>query len=274
MAGNTISIKDTIDSLTLNALDPDSVISNCPRWYLKKLAVKGITEFTTKDTAEVGALRMSVDDNNRITYPADYVKLLRLSEILIPSGKLHVIGVDASYSNANTYLLDNLGRILLDSNNVELTGSGDEDIDHEYGVFDYSNCGGYLDNQFYYGAWSDYGSYCSYHNINPSFVRDITYREDDTNGVIQLSGRKVETVVLEYVTNPILNGNPDDMTIDTFFGDALEKFIIKEVVLPRRSITQSNKYIAKKEFEEALLLAKLNRLTPNINEISSTTNLM
>jgi len=276
MASVFRSIKEIIDSLELNKLDSDNVISNAPRWYIKKLAVKGVKEFTEKETAQVGSLRMTVGDNNQITLPADYVKYLRISELNVDTGMLHPIAVNGSITTANSYLLDNLGKILLDDDGVELTGSGDTDVDRFNTSYDfnYSGCGCYLDPQFYYGNWGSYGGYCDYYNINHSFVRDISFREDVTNNIIQFQGRQLETVILEYKIDPLKNvGDVEDLEIDELFGDALEKYIVKEIVLPRRSVDKGNKYIAKQEYKEAILKAKIEKLTPDINSLTSTTNL-
>ena len=87
----------------------------------------------------------------------------------------------------------------------------------------------------------------------------------DDNGIIQLSGRKLDTVVLEYAYDVLKNvGSVDDLEIDTFFGDALEKFILKEIISPRRSVGITEKEVARRDFREALLKAKLNSLKSGI----------
>lgn len=272
MAANYVTVNSIIDSLELLTKQEDSYLSNIPRPMLIRLARKGLKEFVLKYTNEVRALIMPVKDDNSIDLPHDYVKYMRIS-YLTDCGKLVPIGVDTSISISNTYLLDNFDEILLDNNDVPLLGSGDSGINRECTSysFDYSTCPQYGNRRFY----SDYYG-GNNQNINNSFLGEITFKEDTVNQKIQFSGTKLEQVVIEYSINPYANvGSLDDLEINIFFADALEKYVYNELVKHKRNevVPANEKLRAYKDFKEALLEAKIHKNMPPLADIKKVTNL-
>lgn len=272
MAANYVTVNSIIDSLELLTKQEDSYLSNTNRSMLIRLARKGLKEFVIKYTNEVRALIMSVKDDNSIDLPHDYVKYMRLS-YLNDCGKLVPIGVDTSISISNKYLLDNFDEILLDNNDIPLLGSGNEGISRECTSynFDYSTCPQYGNRRFYSDYYAD-----NRQNINNSFLGDISFKEDVINKKIQFSGTKLDKVVIEYSINPYANvGSLDNLEINIFFADALEKYVYNELIKNKRNevVPANEKLRAYKDYKEALLEAKIHKNTPPLADIKKVTNL-
>jgi len=274
MASITRSVNDIIDSLVAESKQNDSYLSNTPRWAIQKWVRSGLQEITEKYVSQVRALRLPVTvTSNSVELPLDYVKLLRISEFT-ENGVLIPIGVDASIMSGNEYLLDNLDNILLDSDGIALLGSADTGINREYYTFDYTSCPYYGSQQYYNGGYSDYAAYWEYYNMNNTFAPAVRYTLDEFNNKIQLSGRNVGEVMVEYSFNPIMSvGSMSDLQIHRYFADALERYAYNELVAKKRSVPLGEKERARRDYREALMLARLTKDSPSINAITFVTNL-
>lgn len=273
MASINRNVNEIINFLKAESRNEDSYLSNTPTWSIQMWVRKGLQELSEKHIAQVRALRLPVTSSNTVDLPLDYVKLLRISEFT-DCGKLIPIGVDASIMSGNEYLLDNQDRILLDNNGLALLGSADSDIERECYLFDYTSCPYYTDPAYYNGHYNGYSAYSSYYSVNRSFAPNVRYRVDEYNERIQLTGRNVSEVMLEYKFNPILSvAEMGDLEIHRYFADALEKYAYMSLVSNKRSVPLHEKERARRDYREALLLAKMNKEAPNINAIMFTTKL-
>jgi hypothetical protein len=275
MASVNRKLSEIIDALEIATYDSDSLIHNVKRSVLQRYAVKGLREFIEKSKiGEVRGLKRDVYENNSIDLPEDYMKYVRISEVT-DCGKLVPLAVDASISTANVYLLDHLDRILLDDDGVALLGSGDEDINRNCTIdFDYSNCPFYGNTDYYSGYYGNYASFFQYRNMNNTFVPDVKFKEDVFNNKIQFSGRQLTEVVVEYIYDPMKSaGSVDDLDIHAMFADALEKYVIKEIIGNKRSVNLGEKERARRDYREAILEAKIAKNIFTSDDLSSTTNL-
>lgn len=270
MASIDRNVNDIINFLVAESKQDDSYLSNTPRWSIAMWVRKGLQEFADKHIAQVRGLRLPVSDTNTVELPLDYVKLLRISEFT-SDGRLIPLGVDNTVMTGNSYLLDSLDQILLDGDGLALLANSDHDIDRNSYVFDYSSCPYFADPHYYsYG----YTGNVDYHNINHKFSSGVRYRVDEFNGKIQLTGRDLGEVMLEYKFDPLKSvGKMSDLTIHRSFANALEKWSYMSIISAKRSVPLHEKERARRDFREALLNAKLSKETPNINAIMFTTNL-
>jgi len=84
----------------------------------------------------------------------------------------------------------------------------------------------------------------------------------------------LDEVVIEYVTDPLKGvGNIDELEINASFIEALEAWIYWKIIIRKRSVPRGEKMNAKRIFKEALLNGKLAKNTPNLNDLTSGTNL-
>ncbi len=268
------SVSEVIDSLDIEAQDPDSFLSNTKRYHIAMIAREGLkTMMDESATAEVRGLKMNVTEKNYIDLPLDYVKYLRVSE-LTDCGKLIPIAVDATIHTANSYLLDNLDRILLDDDGVALLGNDDDDVDRNCYNFDYTGCPSYYDTRYYHNYYGSYGLFNQYYSINHSFSGGVKFKEDKFNNRIQFTGKKLTQVVVEYVADPLKSvGHVDDLEIKTQYADALKKYVYKEIVGRRRSVPMNEKERARRDYREAFINAKIATNIFSISDLTSTTNL-
>ena len=262
------SLNSIIDNVYLETLSEDSYLSNSPRYMIQRFARLGLKELSLKgQSPTVKALRLAVNDSNGVTLPRDYIKYLRVSWIN-EIGDLIPIGVNNSISTANQYLLDHLDNILLDNNDIELLGSGDQDIDREALRFDYSTSPFFGDPHFYDGRYLNNSV-----NINQTFKGGVEFKEDKINDKIQFAGTKLETVVLEYLYDPFKNvGDVEELEVNQMFGYALEKWIYHEMISNKRSVPDREKYRAEKALKKALLEARISNNIPVLLDIVKMTN--
>ena len=270
MASNTKSVNEIIDSLMIRfTLNEDSYLSNVSKYLIQEYARLGVREITEKHTAQVKGLRISVTDSNSIALPHDYVGMLRVSE-LTTCGTLIPIAVNMKMSVASAYLLDNLDRIMLNSNDVPILSSGDSGIDRTCSYsFDYSTVPYYADSENYTQSATN-----SYMSINNTFSSGVTYKEDLESENIQFSGRQLDEVVLEYTYNPVSSiGDITKLTVHELFADALEKWIYNEIVSQSRNVQPYEKSRAEKALRKSLLEAKLSKNGLKVYDLISVTNL-
>lgn len=275
MAAAHTPVNDIIKRLVSLSKLPDTYFSNTPRWAIQEWARYGVLEFTKKYTSRMRAIRMTVEENNWVQLPDDYVKLLGVSEFG-DCGKLTPIGFDPSIMSTNVFLLDSDGKKLLDHKGSPLLGSGDDDIDRDCYSYDYSNGCYYNDYHLYTGYYTSYSSLAKYYNINDSFAREVKYTLDENNNKIQFSGRDVGEVVVDYVYDvEKAITSMSDLEIHHMFADALYEYVYYNILSQKRasSVPMAEKEMSRRKYEKALTKAKLHAFAPTVSLLKHVTNL-
>ena len=263
------NVNEVIDNLLLMSKDESSHLYDVPPFLIRSFARKGVREMVMKQIGNVRGLRIDVNTvTNTVELPQDYVKYIRVSKVN-ECGTLQPIAINNNTMTASQYLRDHLNDILLDSDGIPLRGSGDSDIDRF--------CTSYsFDNSVSSNTTDAYISTSYYTNINNTFVSGVTFVEDDTRGILQLSGTGVESVVVEYIFDPYKEtADKDDLEINTLYADALERYVYKELISRRRSTTVDSleKVRAERDYNKAIFEAKLYHKTPALQDIIRVTNL-
>jgi len=275
-------LNDIIDNVYLDTMDEDSFISNTSRYHIIRFARQGLKELTAKFTSEVKKIRLDVSSSNTVILPHDYIRYLRVSEVT-KSGKLIPISIDTSIMVGNTYLLDNLSRILLNDNGIPLLSSADYDINRttEYS-FDYSTCSGFGDYHYYNGAYTvgDYSNggtsafphdYERHIQIDNVVASGVGFREDPNEGILQMQGRKLDSVVVEYMYNPAKSIHDlDKLEIEEVFSRTLEKYIYMELITRKRTVPNIEKEKARRDYREARMESKLT-MSPTVDDVMRIT---
>jgi hypothetical protein len=268
------SVNDIIRSLYLDTLDNDNYLAGVKRYVLQRYARLGVKEFTSKFTANSKSALLPIVDHT-VKLPNDFLRLWRLSKIN-ECGLLTLLSSSNKIPIAKSFLLDDQGVQLLGDGGEELMGDSDFNMDGNgcYLPFD-DNSHRLLTNSSCYST-GYFNPSNQFYNINPTFVRGLSYRVDPDKGIIQLYGdvSKTKNVVVDYSFDVTKNiSTMDNLKINTLFSNALEKWVYYEIISRKVSVPLNEKLRAKKELRETLLDAKLSKNMMSVQDIIKITNM-
>lgn len=237
------SLKDIINELLGDTIDPDHHLSNTKRSTLVMKAKNGIRVLSREIKKTVLAMEVTISPKLYIPLPQNYMDWVRVS-VVQPDYRLKALKINYEMPTAVGYLQDHDYDLLFDSNGEILSADSSNLFNKPYKK-QYSFC-------------KDGGQY-------GEFVID------ERRGVIGFSSDLVDKeVVIEYISDGIdmANLKEEEITIHKNIKDALLKLVYKECIIGRRTVPQNEKYRATQEYKAALHTAKKDNLHFNIAELA------
>ena len=225
-----VTLKDIVNNFMLMYVGDTNLVNNVKRYTVLFHAKRGIQEITYDALRNIKVLQMTMDDNLRFILPSDYINYIRIS--VEKDGVLYPLHENSKINYASEYLKDNSGDLLFDQDG-EVLEAGNSQLDRarlaglpkqqfiDSGLR-YGQWGWNLDGSWYfsYGIGGYYGLDTENANINDSF------RINKSAGVINFSsGVKAQSIVLEYVSDGMENGNDDSVSINKLAEDYLYSYI-------------------------------------------------
>ena len=249
-----VTLKDIVNNFMLIHVGDNELINNVTRYVVLFHAKRGIQEINYDALRNIKVLQQNVGDDLRFILPPDYVNYVRIS--VEKDGVLFPLHENDKINYASEYLKDNNGDLLFDANG-EVLEAGNSLLDRNrlaglpkqqflYAGARYGQWGWNVDGDWYfdYGIGAYYGLDTSQANINDSF------RIDKKSGVINFSsGVKAESIVLEYVSDGMENGDDDSVSINKLAEDYIYSYI-KWAILHNR--VDAQEYVIRRARREKM----------------------
>ena len=256
-AMNYVGLRQVIDDFIVT-MDSDDFVSNASDAAIRNIALRGIREFGFDVTSKVRSLRRTVQANNTITLPDDYVDLIKIG--VVSDGVVYVLGenknlnismsIDTPVSDTDSALgpldlpgniIDNRSRDISDTAGNE-GGSGD---DYDYYVFQ---------NYLYQGGLG------RLYGMGGGHLRG-EYRIDLDQNRIELSTNDgVSEAIIEYVSDEARNSFP---VIHVYAEEALRSYMYYKLIERKSTVPAGEKSRARSEYynERRKAKARLNNFT-------------
>ena len=211
---------------------------------------------------ELKILQLDLDDNLRFILPSDYVNWVRISQYL--NGVLYPLTENIQTGWANTYLQDNNAKILYDQNGNVLKPQFSQ-LDNSFASGAktiYLNDNSPYDGQegwcvdgcwyFDFGIGSRFGLNTETANSNP------TFSINKQSGVINFSSiGSGASVVLEYVSDGMENGDDANISVNKLFEEYLYAYIRYSILNGRLGVQEYIVNRARKDKSSLLRNAKI-----------------
>ena len=226
-----VSLYDIVNNFMLMYAGNHSLVNNEERYKVLFHAKRGIQELNYDAFKEIKILQLTVCNTLRYVLPSDYVNWVRIS--VHKNGLLYPLTENIQTNWSSAYLQDNNCRILFDQDGNALSPQFSE-LDYEritgseksiylnagnpfHGYEGYC-CDGYW--YFDYEIGARFGLNTETANANP------TFSIDKKSGVINFSSDMAnQSVVLEYVSDGMENGNDTEVTVNKLFESYIYAYI-------------------------------------------------
>ncbi len=240
-AMNYVGLRQVIDDFIVT-MDSDDYVSNVSDAAIRNIALRGIREFGFDVTNKVRSLKRTVQSNNTIELPDDYVDLIKIG--VVSDGVLYVLGenknlnismkLDTSDSTSDSQegplnLLTN--EIANRSRSIDDTeGNDSQSNDYDFYVFQ---------NYLYQGGLGRlYGA-------GGGHLRG-EYRIDLDQNRIELStDGNVSEAVIEYTSDEARNSYP---VIHVYAEEALRCYLYYKLCERKSSVPAGEKARARSEY--------------------------
>ena len=249
-AMNFVSLRQVIDDFIIT-MDGDDYISNASDAAIRNIALRGIREFGFDVSSRVRSLKRTIQSNNTVILPEDYVDLVKIG-VVDSEGIIRVLGqnknINYSFKDTSTAgngdssqgPLNNPSNLI--QNREESKGatannsSGGGDFDHY--IFENYIFQGGIGRMYGTGGGHLMGEY----RIN----LDQNRIEIDTE-----SG--ITEVVLEYIADEARSTNP---VIHVYAEEALRSYIYYKLCERKSTVPANEKARARREYYNDRRLAK------------------
>jgi hypothetical protein len=251
-----ISLKDAINNFMAMYVGNDKVVNNVQRYEVIFHIKQAIKMLNYDALRSIKTIEMSVGDNLKFILPSDYVNYVRIS--ILQDGLLRPLYENRKANTALGYLQDNNNNILFDYNGEILIGTSKLDLDRlnktlYEGPGRCNGCYGWcVDGLWYFGyevgaKWMVDPSELS---AGPSFRVN--------NGVIDFSsGVSGQTIILEYISDGMENGNDADITIHKFAEEFIYRYVKWSLLNNKYGVPIYERNLARSEKQAELRNAKL-----------------
>jgi|TARA_R100000030_G_scaffold79606_1_gene62489 hypothetical protein len=243
-AMNYVGLRQVVDDFIIT-MDGDDYVSNVSDVAIRNIALRGIREFGFDVTNRVRSLKLSVESNNTVTLPDDYVDLIKLG--VVTDGIVYVLGENKNLNMSMAVVTGSdagegdsqLGPLNIEANEIadrdrsvaDTAGtSGDGDKDYDYYVFQ---------NYLYQGGLGRlYGA-------GGGHLRG-EYRIDlDQNRIEMSTEDAISEVVLEYVADEARNTFP---VIHVYAEEALRCYLYYKLIERKSTVPAGEKARARAEY--------------------------
>lgn len=249
-----VTLKDIVNNFMLMYVGDNELVNNVSRYKVLFHAKRGIQEINYDALRNIKVLQQGVDENLRFILPPDYINYVRIS--VEKDGILFPLHENTKINYATEYLKDNDGDLLFDVNGEVLeAGNSQLDRDRLAGLpqqqfldsgVRYGQWGWCVDGDWYfgYGIGGYYGL-----NTETATIND-TFRIDRKSGVINFSsGVNAQSVVLEYVSDGMENGDDDSVSINKLAEDYIYTYI-RWAILDNR--VDAQEYVVRRARKEKM----------------------
>ena len=258
-----ISLEDIVNNFMLIYQGNHELVNNLNRFQVLFHAKRGIQELNYDALKEIKILQLDLDSNYRFILPSDYVNWVRISQW--KNGVLLPLTENIQTSFAAAYLQDNNSNLLFDQDGNVLSPQ-DSEVDlariTSGGRSIYLNSNSLFDGQegynvdgcwyFDYAVGARFGLNTETANVNPVFTID------KKGGVINFSSSGgVMSIVLEYVSDGMENGNDASVSLNKLFEDYIYAYIRFALLNGRLGIQEYVVTRARKDKSSLLRNAKL-----------------
>lgn len=260
MSMNYITLRQVIDDYILT-LDGDDYVSTASDVAIRNFALRGIREFGFDVTSKVKSIKRTVESNNTVTLPDDYVDLIKVGTV-DDDGLVYVLGQNKNLNYSRRYTtaqntadsdggpLDIEENIIIDreDSKTPTTGTtGEVDVvdgfdSYIFRNYIYENSLGRL---YGFGGGQMEGDY----RINL-----------DQNRIELEVNSGVTEVVLEYVADEARSTNP---IIHVYAEEALRSYIYYKLCERKSTVPANEKARARAEYynERRKAKARLSNFT-------------
>ena len=257
-----VSLEDIVSNFMLIYQGNNEILNNLERYQVLFHAKRGIQELNYDAMKEIKILQLTVDTQIRFVLPQDYVNYVRISHY--NNGVLYPMTENIQTMWSSAYLQDNNSKILFDINGnvtkpensqVDLSRQGGGMTQMYLGTGPYNGQMGYCCNGewfFEYGIGSSFGLNTETANTNPLFTinkeQGVIYFSSDMSG---------KSVVLEYVSDGMKNGNDSDISVNKLFEEFIYAYMRYSLLNSKYGVQEYIVNRARKEKTALLRNAKL-----------------
>ncbi len=226
-----VSLYDIVNNYMTMYEGNGELVNNQSRYKVLFHAKRAIQELNYDAFKEIKILQLTVCDDLRFVLPSDYVNWVRVS--MWRNGLLFPLTENIQTNWSSAYLQDNNCKILFDQDGYALSPQNSP-IDlarlenRKRSIYlnqgsPFHGLEGYNINGYWcfdYGIGAAYGLNTETANQNPTFVID------KKGGVINFSsGMADESVVLEYVSDDMENGDDTQVSVNKLFEEYVYAYI-------------------------------------------------
>jgi hypothetical protein len=241
---NYVTLRQVMDDFVLT-MDVDDHISNVNDAMLRNVALRGIREFGFDVTARIKSLKRTINSNNTINLPSDYVDLVKIG-IVGADGTVYVlnqnknINYSRKVSGTTTPVDDKDGPMYLTQNEVEnreddktsttgadVLSSDDPFESYVFRNYIYENTLGGL-----YGIGGGHGM--GEYRINL-----------DQNRIELDTSSDITEVVIEYIADEARSSNP---LIHVYAEEALRAYMYYKLCERKSTVPANEKMRARSEY--------------------------
>jgi len=253
-----VSLNDIVNNFMLMYQGNNELINNVNRFKVLFHAKRGIQELNYDAMKEIKILQLSLDDTLNFVLPPDYVNWVRIS--MFRNGVLFPLTENIQTQWANTYLQDNDNNILFDQDgNVLRPQDSPLDLSKKTIYLNsdspYHECEGFcVDGCWYFdfAIGSRFGLNTETANENP------TFSIDKRRGVINFSSiASGESIVLEYVSDGMEQGNDANISINKLFEEFIYAYIKYSILNGKLGVQEYIVNRARKDKSSLLRNAKI-----------------
>jgi hypothetical protein len=257
-----VSLQDIVNNFLLMYNGNHSLVNNQERYKILFHAKRAIQELNYDAFKEIKVLELSVCDQLRYVLPSDFVNWVRISQY--KDGWLMPLTENIQTLSAKAYLQDHNCNILFDQNGNILEpqySNIDYDRIHKTKKSIYLNHGHQFDGQegwcvdgmwyFEYGIGGAFGLNTETANRNP------TFNIDKKAGVINFDSTIGGTIILEYVSDGMENGDTSAISVNKLFEQYIYAAIKYEILNSKFGVQEYIVNRAKKDRSALLRNAKI-----------------
>ena len=241
---NYVTLRQVMDDFMLS-VDVDDYISSVNDAQLRNIALRGIREFGFDISKRIKSLKSTIESNNTVKLPSDYVDLLKVG-IVGGDGVVYVLNQNKNlnYSRkldgTTTPVYDKDGPMYLEQNEVEnrlddKTATSGSDIISNRDPFESYVFRNYIYENTVGGLYGVGGGHASgEYRIN----LDQNRLELDTSS-------EFTQVVIEYVADEARSSNP---LVHVYLEEALRSYIYYKLCERKSTVPANEKARARQEY--------------------------
>jgi len=235
MARNLVTVDQVVNDFVLT-LDSDDYVNNASDVVIKNFALRGIREMGFDMLKRVRSVKLSVNSNDTVTLPDDYVDLVKIG-VVKSDGLVYVFGENKNINYSQKYDSDAAGNFI------------DSDGD---GIYDRveAKTGGTSSGVFGDDDYVVFSNYIYQNNIGQIYglgggYYEGEYRLNHDQNRIELSGVQHSEVVIEYIADEARSVSP---TVQVEAEEALRSYIYYKLIERKSSVPMGEKARARQEY--------------------------
>jgi hypothetical protein len=243
-AMNYVGLRQVVDDFIIT-MDGDDYVSNVSDVAIRNIALRGIREFGFDVTNRVRSLKLSVESNNTVTLPDDYVDLIKIG--IVTDGIVYVLGENKNL-NMSMAVVTGSDAGVGDSQDGPLDIQANEIADRDRSVEDTAGTSGDGDKDYDYYVFQNYlyqGGLGRLYGAGGGHLRG-EYRIDlDQNRIEMSTEDAISEVVLEYVADEARNTFP---VIHVYAEEALRCYLYYKLIERKSTVPAGEKARARAEY--------------------------